>query len=168
MGKMGKYWVGRLSRPILCKVDSKWCALWETHDKLIFLEMLISHVFLFDMVCAVLSSFQLQGPWFESIGLAEVDRNSVYDGTRNQMGCILVIAKTACAATSERLLLLLLLLLLSLLLLLVVEVVVAEVVGGCAASRGARAGSSGARAGPRSASANKPWFSAMLRANPAC
>ena len=29
----------------------------EIHDKL----MLISHVFLFDMVCAVLSSFQLQG-----------------------------------------------------------------------------------------------------------
>ena len=58
--------------------------------------MLISHVFLFDMVCAVLSSFQLQGPWFESIGLAEVDRNSVYDGTRNQMGCILVIASLCC------------------------------------------------------------------------
>ena len=106
------YWVGRLSRPILCKVDSKWCALWEIHDKLKFLAMLISHVFLFDMVCAVPSSFQLQGPWFESIGLAEVDRNSVYDGTRNQMGCILIIAKAACA--------------------------------------------------------NKPWFSAMLRANPAC
>ena len=80
--------------------------------------MLISHVFLFDMVCAVLSSFQLQGPWFESIGLAEVDRNSVYDETRNQMGCILIIAKTACAATSGRLLLLLLLLLLLSLLLL--------------------------------------------------
>ena len=31
------YWVGGLSRLTLCKVDSKWCALWENHDKVLFL-----------------------------------------------------------------------------------------------------------------------------------
>ena len=29
---------------------------------------------MFDMVCAMFSSFQLLDPWFESIGLTEVDR----------------------------------------------------------------------------------------------
>jgi len=38
---LGRY---RLSRLVLSKVDSKWCALWEVHDKLLFLAMLISHV----------------------------------------------------------------------------------------------------------------------------
>ena len=59
------------------------------------------------MVCAVFDSFQLLGPWFESIGLTEVDR--------------------------KRLLLLLVLLLL---LLAVVEVEEVVVVG-CGTSRGA-------------------------------
>ena len=38
---LGRY---TLSRLVLSKVDSKWCALWEVHDKLLFLAMLISHV----------------------------------------------------------------------------------------------------------------------------
>ena len=32
---------------------------------------------MFIVVCAVFSSFQLLGPWFESIGFTEVDRNRV-------------------------------------------------------------------------------------------
>ena len=37
------------------------------HDKMACLAILISHMFMFDVVCAVFSSFQLLGPWFESI-----------------------------------------------------------------------------------------------------
>ena len=44
------------------------------HDKALFLAMLMSHVFMFGMVCAMLSSFRLLGPRVESIGLTEVDR----------------------------------------------------------------------------------------------
>ena len=53
------YWVGGLSRLTLCKVDSKWCALWEKHDKVSFLAILIFYMFMFDVVCAVFSSCQV-------------------------------------------------------------------------------------------------------------
>ena len=53
------YWVGGLSRLTLCKVDSKWCALWEKHDKVSCLAILIFYMFMFDVVCAMFSSCQV-------------------------------------------------------------------------------------------------------------
>ena len=55
------YWVGGLSRLTLCKVDSKWCALWEKHDKdeVFFLAILMFYMFMFDVVCAMFSSCQV-------------------------------------------------------------------------------------------------------------
>ena len=53
------YWVGGLSRLTLCKVDSKWCALWEKHDKVLFLAILSFYMFMFDVVCAMFSSCQV-------------------------------------------------------------------------------------------------------------
>ena len=132
--------------------------------------MLISRVFLFDMVCALLSSFQLLGPWLESIGLAEVDSErclvvgletkwDVYY-CQNTLCCDFRAAAATAAAAR------------------VAAVVVAAAVvataagsgggggggwggGGCTASRVARTGSRRARAGPLSASANNSCFSMM-------
>ena len=54
------YWVGGLSRLTLCKVDSKWCALWEKHDKVLFLAILSLYMFMFDVVCTMFSSCPVQ------------------------------------------------------------------------------------------------------------
>ena len=120
--------MGRLSLPILCKVDLKWCALWKIHGKPFFLAMLMSLFLMFDMVCAMFSSFQLLDPWFEPIGLTEVDR--------------------------KRLVLLLLLRLLVVVLVVMLVVLVVLVVVGC--GTGAHAGSRKALAGISSASASNP------------
>jgi hypothetical protein len=56
------YWAGRLSQLVMSKVDLKWWALCEVHEKVLFLAMLISHVFMFDVLCAVFSSFHVLGP----------------------------------------------------------------------------------------------------------
>ena len=45
------YWVGRLSRLVLSKVDSKWCAHAGMHDKQVFLAMSMFNVFKVDVVC---------------------------------------------------------------------------------------------------------------------
>ena len=114
------YWVGRLSHPSCVKSTWSGVPYGKSMTNWYFWQCwyLTFSCLTWCAQCFLHSNYR--GPWFESIGLAEVDRNSVYDGTRNQMGLRLVIAKTACAATSGRLLLLLLLLsllLLSLLLL---------------------------------------------------
>ena len=44
---------------------------------MLFLAILISYILMFDVVCAMFSSFQLLGLWFESIGLMEVDRTQL-------------------------------------------------------------------------------------------
>ena len=44
---------------------------------MLFLAILISYILMFDVVCAMFSSFQLLGLWFESIGLTEVDRTQL-------------------------------------------------------------------------------------------
>ena len=57
------YSVGRLSRFILCKIDSKWCALLENHDEG------NSRGFMFGLVWAMFSSFQLLVPGLSRSGL---------------------------------------------------------------------------------------------------
>ena len=84
---------------------------------------------MFDVVCAMFSSFQLLGLWFESIGLTEVDRT--------QLLLLVVVVVVGCRLW---------------------VVGCGLWVVGCGTSRGARAGSCRAPARILSASASNPVF----------
>ena len=65
------YCVCKLRRPNFC-LSTQIGVTYVTNMTrcMLFLPIVISHVFIFGVVCAMLSSFQLLGPCFTSIGLA--------------------------------------------------------------------------------------------------